>query len=109
MGNSPSSNEDNAAVELQSDDVDKKVQEEEDDDLSDPIQHLYYLLRKPVVDDAEVKAILNAEGEAKLDLNVADLPPTIDPNGTPGHRACLTPPEAMAPFFLPPPSFSLSS
>jgi ankyrin repeat protein len=58
------------------------IDEEDADILADPIQKLFYLLRKPIVDVAEVKDLLNRE--ARLDLNTPDIAPVLpedaDPN-----------------------------
>lgn len=55
--------------------------EEEDELLTDPIQRLFFLLKKSVVDIEEVKELLNREGEGKIDLKVADVAPTLPEGG----------------------------
>jgi ankyrin repeat protein len=77
--------EDIKMQDLQQNPESDKVREGEEEDeelLTDPIQKLFYLLRKPIVDVDEVKELLNSD--SKINLNTPDIAPVLpedaDPN-----------------------------
>lgn len=86
MGSSPSKEETeniNAEAENKEEKVEKKKEEDDEEDLASPINRIFYLLRKQVVDVPQVIELCKKEGEGKVDLNKPDLPPVIDPNADP--------------------------
>jgi len=87
MGSSQSTEKHEDEINMQqlqpgeSDKTKEDFEVDEDDSLTDPLQRLFFLLRKSVVDVDEVKELLNKE--AKLNLNTPDLPPVLPENADP--------------------------
>lgn len=82
MGNSQSSqdqeNKENLPSGIESDATIDDVEKQEEEDLAtEPIQKLFFLLRKPIVDVAAVRDLLNAAGDGGINLNTPDEAPTI--------------------------------
>lgn len=89
MGGGGSKSEDREDINDQKDDSKEEAkkssseEDEEDDETDDPVARIVHQLKKKNPDVAAIKELCNKAGEAKINLNKADLPPVIDPKADP--------------------------